>query len=393
MIKSTWKNAKDMFQSAKYGIASNDCSLLQKAIAGTNVSSYEAKCSPATSLAWQNVQNLTLQHFQVSMPPSLLQKESELVLGYIHVINNGLVTENGDILTGSSDIRILRCKENLYHTPEMIYQETDKTIPHFKEVFTISQYWGDGFFHYMVEDLPRLMPYLEFLTKFESIMIHVNSRNGFTKSIIMKYIGILESRLVTGHVQADIVYSPGGSSCGHVSLLNAHYQSLFFRNTLHSFPSKIQDVIVLIRRSDRRWFNYHSSILLSLEKLALRYGLKVKVLSDIHLPSLEETIGMFNRAFIVVAPHGAGNSNLMFSESGTVLVEGLCDPINLCYTRLSVNLAHRYYGIVYPATNKTCFEFTKSDVLPPVCKAVEMLKGVVVDPMLCSAISLYVLNI
>ena len=58
--------------------------------------------------------------------------------------------------------------------------------------------------------------------------------------------------------------------------------------------------------------------------MAEQYNLNLEVFSDKNLPSLNEAIRMFNRAIIVVAPHGAGNSNLVFSEPGTVLVEGLC---------------------------------------------------------------------
>lgn len=57
---------------------------------------------------------------------------------------------------------------------------------------------------------------------------------------------------------------------------------------------------------------------------------------------------MFNRAKIVVAPHGAGLSNVMFSEPGTVVIEGVCNPpiVNLCYQTTAYILGHRYHGLL-----------------------------------------------
>ena len=103
----------------------------------------------------------------------------------------------------------------------------------------------------------------------------------------MDYMGTPESRLVTGHVQAYIVYGPNGSDCGRNSLLNIQHQSLFFRNTLGSFRGPPQGVIVLVRRSRKRWFKNHSSIVLSLKVLSHLYNLRVEVFSDTQLPSLE----------------------------------------------------------------------------------------------------------
>ena len=77
--------------------------------------------------------------------------------------------------------------------------------------------------------------------------------------------------------------------------------------------------------------------------------IKVELFTDENLPTLEETMAMFNRAFMVVGPHGAGETNLLFSEEGTVNIEGLClsgGRIVLCYRNLMRVLGHRYYGLL-----------------------------------------------
>ena len=153
-----------------------------------------------------------------------------------------------------------------------------------------------------------------------------------------------------------------------------NYENIRFRHSLQSSSSQPRKSIVLIKRSKKRWFKNHDSIHDSLKILAEHYNLTLEVFSDKNLPSLNETVKMFNRAIIVVAPHSAGNSNLVFSEPGTVLVEGLCQNPVHCYIQMARNIGLRYHGIIFPDSKKTCLNFTVSDILPSVCKAVHMFR-------------------
>ena len=369
--KTSLRKALDMFHWYRYGMMSNSCELLQQTVDKRNEGkpSYKPKCDNNPDISWRKMTNLTLYPLHVGLPKYFTITGPEVPLGYVHVIKNGIVTGNGDTFCGSSEIRIQRCGNKLTKS-----KKPTKITGHFTEVFSLSQYWGSGFFHFSIENLPRIFPYLQFLLKYDSIKIHVKSTGGLTKKY-MTYIGIAESRLVTGNVYADIVYLPNGSPCGRTSLLNIHYQSLFFRNTLHNVTNSSRNGIVLIQRSSKRWFKKHNAILKSLQTLAQDYNLTAKVFSDKKLPSVGDTIQLFNEAFLVVAPHGAGNSNLMFSEPGTVLVEGLCQPVVPAYVELTQSLAHRYYGIIYSKSGKTCFDYDVSDIIPPACQAIAMLKG------------------
>ena len=53
----------------------------------------------------------------------------------------------------------------------------------------------------------------------------------------------------------------------------------------------------------------------------------------------------------MVAPHGAGEANLIFIQAGTLLIEGLCydsDKLeNLCYRNMDQALGLRYFGLIY----------------------------------------------
>jgi len=56
---------------------------------------------------------------------------------------------------------------------------------------------------------------------------------------------------------------------------------------------------------------------------------------------------MFHSAVIIVGPHGAGLSNMLFSQPGTYVVEGICPPprVNMCYRVLTQLLGHHWHGV------------------------------------------------
>ena len=72
---------------------------------------------------------------------------------------------------------------------------------------------------------------------------------------------------------------------------------------------------------------------------------------------------------MVVAPHGAGLANMVFCESGTVIIEGVCfdwmqPKLNHCYEHTALVLGHRYVAVNYPSTS--CHYFQAADIKPVV---------------------------
>lgn len=84
-----------------------------------------------------------------------------------------------------------------------------------------------------------------------------------------------------------------------------------------------------------------------LRRVAAEYGLNYTLFADNPVPSLNDTMRMFFSAVLIVAPHGAGISNIVFSQPGTYVIEGICNPpnSNLCYQRLAHVLGHRWHGL------------------------------------------------
>ena len=89
-------------------------------------------------------------------------------------------------------------------------------------------------------------------------------------------------------------------------------------------------------------------LLLALQLVAKDYRLTFALFADNPTPSLNDTMTMFHSAVVVVAPHGAGLSNVLFSQPGTYVVEGVCNrpKVNLCYKRLAHVLGHHWHGIM-----------------------------------------------
>ena len=266
----------------------------------------------------------------------------------VHLVHNAMITYDGRVYSGSLDIIPIQCHMEYNITRHTIWQyflPIFLTESHYSEVFTIAQYWGGGYFHAHIEDFPRLAPYLDFLAANPQIKIH-----------IIKYfptldtLGLSADRFVTGRIKADIVYVPQGGGCGWTHPIGGQILSHKYSTYITSvFPMEHLErrSIVLMERTERRWLAEHDEVKDILVELASQFGLTLEVFSDRDLPGFNDTLKIFHRALLVVGPHGAGFSNLMFSRPGTGVLELLCNPRpNYCYETLAKTLGHVYVGLL-----------------------------------------------
>ena len=235
----------------------------------------------------------------------------------------------------------------------------------------MSQFFGAEYFHVLVESLPRLAPFVQFLKDNLNIKIHIFGLSHSYLHELFSHFDISEDRFITGLIRARVLYLPQSGPCFGALVFNNRMQSMIHRSKIITSPQSRRSII-LIKRSKKRFFQHHNAILAALQEVAKEFGnYDVEVFSDNPLPTQAETTAMFNRAFMVVAPHGAGESNLHFSEPGTILVEGLCPHLILCYRNHMHGLGHRYYGIYLK--DRKCFNFTPEDILKPVRKYLEII--------------------
>ena len=234
-------------------------------------------------------------------------------------------------------------------TSETIWPSDPASYKRYDEVYVMAQFWGDKFFHKMVEDIPRLALFLNFLKTNSQIKILSTDRSQRTRKLL-EALGLDGSRLVTGWISAKIAYVPRTTKCGVPNFLEAQILNKVYRDYISANllvkpikPSKI----ILIRRTGLRQLLDHLKVVEALKKVASRYQLDLRVFSDNPTPTLKETMALFAEAVAVVAPHGAGLSNLLFSAPGTLVLEGILKSpnVNLCYQRLAFVLGMRWYGM------------------------------------------------
>ena len=140
-------------------------------------------------------------------------------------------------------------------------------------------------------------------------------------------LGIDLSRMVTGVCRAKLVYLPQSSPCGFPSVHVIQLLSHVYRTTIKErFPEAAlqRNSIVVISRTRSRNFKEAAEIEALVKSMAEENGFHFELFPDNSVPPLGQALQIFSRAVIVVAPHGAGLSNILFSEPGTMVIEGVC---------------------------------------------------------------------
>ena len=150
-ITVLWKRTKPRYIPVfqYYKPASNNCTLLKHRSIGTSI--IRSGCT-------HNV-NTTLTN----------NTDSLRIWTYVSLLPNSVVNGDGYVISNKVKLTQRAC-----HRPGNL-SDNCFSIPHitelYNEVFTIAQYWGEGFFHGTMENLPRLAPFLPFLKQVSHIII------------------------------------------------------------------------------------------------------------------------------------------------------------------------------------------------------------------------------
>ena len=283
--------------------------------------------------------------------------DDQQITMYLIKTVQAVIAANGVVASGKAQLHPVMCIQ----FPELPKPEVTEEVPVYDEVFVISQHYATEVYHSIAENLSRLAPYIAMIKNMPSLKIHA----GDTKLVryLLEMLGVGSERLISGLVRAKTVYMPQGTGCGlprplHIQLFSRAVR----KQILQKFPAAAAASqgkgknILLVQRSNIRRFLQHDEILESLRKIAKDVEGNVTVFSDDPLPSFDRMFEMFATADIIVAPHGAGLTNIVFSKPGVAVVEGVCSTpnMNLCYMMLSYLVGLKYYGIPsvekYPAT-------------------------------------------
>ncbi len=293
-----------------------------------------------------------------------VDNDSHATVGFIHVLSDAIVLPEGEVLYKDVKLHPGGC---WYEGAPKLTNQSVYNLKFAAEVFTISQRHGNAVFHVMIEDVPRLVPYLPFLKQHKQIKIHVKKKESVTRQMLA-LLGIEEERLIDGYVRARIMYMPMGSRCGVANMFNIHLLSMYCRRTISQPKKDVHGDLILIKRSAKRFFTHHDHILEQLQLMGMRYNTTIKIFADKPVPPFKTIMRMFNTASMIVGPHGAGFSNVIFAKPGTVIIEAICTKRKLGYVNhsfaiLSFILGHVYYGII---PNIDCTTVTETHLVPPV---------------------------
>ncbi|KAI0232237.1 hypothetical protein LSAT2_017417, partial [Lamellibrachia satsuma] len=260
---------------------------------------------------------------------------------YIHLTCDAVITEPGDIISGSLKFLPYACSQDTTATPPRGY---DKTVV-YGEVFIMTQFWGGEHFHKMLEGFPRIAPYLAFLHAHEHVLIHAAETGGYTAATL-RFLGLNPERLVTGLCRAKVVYMPQATPCGFAHAQSTQLLSKLYRDRIGR-RNATRNTLVLIERSGTRRFTRARAIQAALMSVANETSLALELYPDRPPPPIEASMRTFAGAVVVVAPHGAGLANLVYAPPGTYVVEAVCNPphVNMCYQWAAHVLGMRYHAL------------------------------------------------
>ena len=101
-------------------------------------------------------------------------------------------------------------------------------------------------------------------------------------------------------------------------------------------------VVLIVKRSVRAISNLNDVIELVRNEIRNKTT-DLAFYDDKHLPDQTETMLLFHRASLIIAPHGAGLSNILFAKPGTSVIELHCigaKNVRMSFLNPSIKLGH-----------------------------------------------------
>lgn len=281
-------------------------------------------------------------YFPSAFPDEYFE-ELPRVLHSLYIVKSGIANGVGDVFIRNAKIVPYACYPNVKLNPP----ENVAKIPLYDEVFVITQPYGTYIYHRLAEVTPRVAVFIEFLLRNPKIKILAPEKQGRMVELL-SVLGIKRDRIITGWCRGEIIYLPRATACCFPHFLETQVLSLHYRQYLKkNFQLVKRNKVVFIRRTGRRYFHNQTVIEKVVEMAVRAYNLSYEVFKDNPSPPLVDMMCMFSAAVMVVAPHGAGFANLVFSEPGTFIIEGVCNRphTNLFFQRTAQVLGHRWHGI------------------------------------------------
>lgn len=242
-------------------------------------------------------------------------------------------------------------------TPEPALTSLKKILK-FDAAVVLSDDNSRGYFHITVEQLPRLLLLRDFLATDSGRTVAIVVQDHRTGRTLTKYVQQLlgpkiASRIVPVHgkrksrwVYVRKLLLPEPTPCGFLHPAKAHDTRAVILAALdrHGASAAEKSGILVVRRRESRVIVNHDQLVDS-----LRRALPDECITEFDEHDLPEEglpqWAFFHHAKVVVAPHGAGLSNMLACSSPTAIVEfmGVGKEANRCFWSLATSLGLEYH--------------------------------------------------
>ena len=266
-------------------------------------------------------------------------------LGLVCAVNDGVCCIQQDCMNRAPDL-----------PPDL------SRLPRYDKVLVISQEWGHAMYHGILECAIKLGDVLSMLQADESIHIHVPEHHGMVGILfppILADLGIDQSRILSGQLIAKQVIAPRATRCMEPSTR----QLLKFRQVIENtdcyrkYDSRSPSSGIMLIKRQRgaaRSFVNHEELKNALGEFATTRSV---VFDEYDAPdhpfegrprnacAIIRDMLRFKQSKVIVAAHGAGLTNIILCNPGTIIVETHTANVNYVYTSISMRLGLRHLSL------------------------------------------------
>jgi hypothetical protein len=262
----------------------------------------------------------------------------------VAVFTNAVVYAGGEVHNGSFSVQGKACGEfSPLSFPAHVQQR-------FEFVATIAHFWGQGYYHFVAENFVRVPLVIPLIEGNPRSKVHVHGTIPFVGSLL-ELLGIQRGRIVEGTVFADVLLLPEPVPCGNppAIMLNLLRRTLVERSLQYVISATNGCRILVVKRKGSRAISNHDALVSGLSGAFTACGTTVhtgdeSVLNQLHL---------FRSSTVIVAPHGAGLSNMIACRKETLILELMTTgkDVNICYMAMAFKLFLHYVMLTVPGAS------------------------------------------
>jgi hypothetical protein len=230
-----------------------------------------------------------------------------------------------------------------------------KAPPRHRRVVALCDQWCTGYFHFTHEHLPRLaLVHHLLLADPNGTKVTVPKNNPFVRAYLVDVLGVAPHQLLAGNAYAaDTVVYPQPQRCGSIftSTLLLLRRIVFGRLGLDtSTAARCRGPLPLVVLAERgKLHRMPRNYFAVMDEVRAAFRGRVEFAATGKLGVVEQ-IKLFNRAALVVGPHGANIANVMWMRHGAHLVEFMSYKYaNMCYYGTAARLGVRFGAVFHGA--------------------------------------------